>query len=107
MRTGWVGMKPFKPLVLEIKDTQGQPVTLADYNSVLVLIKSPLGTTITDATAVTTIIAPNKVSYAWGTTSIFTSPGDYKFQVKMTKPGGVIDLSTIHTIEVYKSLEAA
>jgi hypothetical protein len=106
MRTLYVGQKPSTPLVLRVTDTQGQRVALSGYAAVQMLIKSPSGAMINDATAVLTT-SENKVTYAWGTASIFTEPGDYRFQLKMTTPGNVVDYSTIVEIEVLKSLEAA
>jgi len=106
VRKLYVGQKPDTPLVLNVYDTQGQPVTLSGWTGHTMLIKSPTGTMIDDRTADLTILE-NKASYAWGTASIFTEPGDYRFQLKLTKTGGVIDYSTVATIEVYKSLEAA
>ena len=106
MKTLYVGQKPSIPLVLNVNDTQGQLVALGGYAAVQLLIKSPTGTMIVDGTAVLTI-SGNKVTYTWGTNSIFTEPGDYRFQLKLTKAGGVIDYSSIVKIEVYKSLEAA
>ena len=106
MRKLYVGQKPDTPLVLNVYDTQGQKVALSGYSAVQMLIKSPTGTMIIDGTAILTILE-NKASYAWGTASIFTEPGDYRFQLKLTKAGGVIDYSTVAVIEIYKSLEAA
>jgi hypothetical protein len=106
VRKLYVGQKPSTPLVLNVTDTQGQPVTLSTYTAVQMLIKSPTGTMIVDGTAVLTI-SGNKATYTWGTTSIFTEPGDYRFQLKLTKAGGVVDYSTVAKIEVSKSLEAA
>jgi hypothetical protein len=105
MRKLFVGQKPDTPLVLNVNDTQGQPVALSGYATVALLIKSPSGPMITDGTAVITILG-NKLTYTWGATSIFTEPGDFHFQAKLTKAGGVIDYSTIATIEVFNSLEA-
>jgi hypothetical protein len=104
MRKLFVGQKPSTPLVLYVNDTQGQKVTLSSYAAVQMLIKSPTGVMINDGSAVLTT-SGNKVTYAWGTTSIFTEPGDYSFQVKLTKAGGVIDYSSIVIIEVVKNLE--
>lgn len=105
MRKLYVGQKPNTPLVLNVYDTQGQPVSLSNWTIGQMLIKAPSGTMILDGTAALTF-SGNKATYQWGTTSIFTEPGDYRFQLKLTKAGGVVDYSSVVTIEVYKSLEA-
>ena len=104
MRKLYVGQKPSTPLVLRVTDTQGQPVTLTEWTSHQMLIKAPNGTMIVDGTANLTV-SGNKATYVWGAISIFTEPGDYRFQLRLTKAGGVVDYSTVATIEVLKALE--
>jgi hypothetical protein len=101
-----VGQKPDTPMILNVLDTQGQSIALSSYTGVQLLIKSPTGAMVVDGGAINTI-SGNRFTYQWGTTSIFTEPGDYRFQLKLTKAGGVVDYSSIVTIEVHKSLEAA
>jgi hypothetical protein len=104
MRKLYVGQKPATPLVLNVSDTQGQPLVLSEWTAYQVLIKSPTGAMINDVTANVTING-SKAIYTWGTNSIFTEPGDWHFQLKLAKSGQVADYSSIVTIEVLPSLE--
>jgi hypothetical protein len=106
VRKLYVGQKPSTPLVLLVNDTQGQPVILTSYLVGQMLIKAPSGNMILDGTSALSF-SGNKATYQWGTVSIFTEPGDYRFQLKLTKAGGVVDYSTVATIEVLKPLEAS
>lgn len=98
----WVGQIPATPLVIEIKDDEGDAVNLSSYTSFTVELLNPFNDLLETAggTLDTSNKATGRFIWSWPTTdSLFDDEGEYLLRLKMAK-NGALDFTTSHTIVV-------
>lgn len=105
-KTYYVGQNPAESIVFTVRDERSIIRNLSGYNGVQVLFAGPDGELIThNGAAVITNTTNGVVTFTFGTTSIFTVPGDYKVQLKLTNSSGKADYTDISVLKVIKGLE--
>ena len=107
-KTYYVGQNPAESIVFTVRDERSIIRNLSGYNGVQVIFAGPDGEQIThDGAAVITNTINGVVTFTFGATSIFTVPGDYKVQLKLTNDAGKADYTDISVLKVIKGLESA
>lgn len=100
----WVGQIPEKALSIQVKDSNGNDVSLTGYTSVAVKMLGSRNEEIdlTGATVATGSKELGIVGLIWPTDrSLFTYPGDYVLQLELAGTGK-LDYTSTHTIRVNK-----
>lgn len=106
-KTYYVGQVPAESIVFTVRDERSIVRNLSGYNGAAVLFAGPDGEPITHNGAATiTNTTGGIVTFIFGTESIFTVPGDYKVQLKLTTAGGKVDYTDITTVKVVMGLES-
>lgn len=98
----WVGQIPAAPLVIEIKDDEGDAVNLSSYTSFTVELLNPFNDLLqtTGGTLDTSNKATGRFIWSWPTNdSLFDDEGEYLLRLRMAK-SGALDFTTSHTINV-------
>lgn len=99
----FVGQVPADPLVITIRDSATNNAKgLSSYTAASLILVNPEGTSVATSGGSTSLsdVSGGVISYNWPTTSLFGSPGDYKFQVKLTGDSGITDYTIPQTFEV-------
>lgn len=95
MKVYYVGQRPLYPLTIAVKDRKGSAVDLTEYDAVEVLFRDQFGRNIDDLKGGTVTVLPGGiVKFNWGTESIFDNCGQWKWILRLTKSGGVVDYPT-------------
>jgi hypothetical protein len=98
----WIDQIPARPLSIQVKDQDGNDLSLSAYTTIEALL---LGTrneeiSLTGAVINTSAKDLGTIIFEWPTTrSLFDYAGDYVFQLKMSGTGK-LDFTTTHTIRV-------
>jgi hypothetical protein len=98
----WVGQIPATPLVIEIKDDEGEAVNLSSYTNFEVeLLNQDQDLISTQSGSLdTSNKSTGRFIWSWPTNaSLFEYRGDYLLRLKITKTGA-LDFTTSHTIRV-------
>lgn len=97
----WVGQIPATPLVIEIRNDDGELVDLSSYTSFEVQILDPYNDILDLAgTLDTSNKATGRLIWSWPTGgTIFEFEGEYILRLKMSK-SGALDYTSQHTINV-------
>lgn len=101
----YVGAVPLSPLQVTVTDA-GSPLDLSDYTDVELSLVNPLGQVV-DTSAGEILLDEAEsgvVKYAWPDTSLFTTPGDYRIQLRLSN-GDAQDYTTVTVVEVYRPME--
>ena len=97
----WVGQIPATPLVIEIRNDDGELVNLSSYTGFEVQILDPYNDELNLAgTLDTTNKAIGRLVWSWPTGgTIFEFEGEYILRIKMTKTGA-LDYTSQHVLYV-------
>jgi hypothetical protein len=98
----WVGQIPAAPLVIEVKDDEGEAVNLSSYSNFEVQLLNHEEDLISTASGSldTSNKSTGRFIWSWPTNaSLFEYEGEYLFRLKITKTGA-LDYTTSHTIRV-------
>jgi len=94
----YIGQVPADPLVITVRDDEGQPRDLTGYDTISLLMYDDFGVSVdTSAGTVDPIdpAVPSRVIYHWPPTSLFTAIGEYSLQFALDGPGTVHDLTGV------------
>jgi hypothetical protein len=98
----WIDQIPARPLSIQVKDQDGNNVSLSAYTTIEAVLLGSRNEEISlaGATLNTTAKEFGTIIFEWPTTrTLFEDPGDYVFQLKMSGTGK-LDFTTTHTIRV-------
>jgi hypothetical protein len=98
----WIDQIPARPLSIQVKDQDGNNVSLSAYTTIEAVLLGSRNEEIslTGSNLNTTAKDLGTIIFEWPTTrSLFDYPGDYVFQLKMSGTGK-LDFTTTHTIRV-------
>jgi hypothetical protein len=98
----WLGQIPAAPLVIEIKDDEGEAVNLSTYTNFEIELLNPYDYLIdtVDGSLDTSNKGTGRFIWNWPTgESLFDTEGEYLFRLKMKKTNA-LDYTTSHTINV-------
>ena len=98
----WIDQIPARPLSIQVKDQDGNNVSLFAYTTIEAVLLGSRNEEISLTGAVLNTSAKDLgiIIFQWPTDrSLFDYPGDYVFQLKMSGTGK-LDFTTTHTIRV-------
>lgn len=98
----WVGQIPGTPLVIEVKDDDGDALNLSSYTNFQVEILNPFNDflPLAGGSLDTSNKATGRFIWTWPTNdSLFDDEGEYLLRLKISK-NGALDYTSTHTIYV-------
>lgn len=100
----WVGQIPNRPIAINVKDSNGQPINLATYTdfNIRMVGSDNEELDLTGSTLLTSGAAEGRFVFRWPTDrSLFTKTGEYQFQLEIAGIGAR-DFTTVHTMRVHR-----
>lgn len=98
----WVGQIPDRPLAIDVRDSDGRQISLANYNefNMLLLGSDNEKIDLTGSFLTTSGAESGRFVFRWPTDrSVFNKSGEYLLQLELKSPTAR-DFTTEHTIKV-------
>ena len=98
----WIDQIPARPLSIQVKDQDGNDLSLSGYDTIEVVMLGSRNEQIdlTGSNLNTAAKAAGTLIFEWPTDrSLFDIPGDYVLQLKLSGMGK-LDFTTTHTLRV-------
>jgi|LauGreDrversion4_2_1035121.scaffolds.fasta_scaffold02123_14 hypothetical protein len=98
----WINQIPARPLVMQVKNEQGQDLDLSAYTDISIIMigsdNEPIS--LSGSSLNTTLANIGKLTFSWPTDrSLFKRAGEYVLQVQL-KASDRLDFTTTHMIRV-------
>lgn len=98
------GQIPVEPLLIPVRDENGNARDLSAYTGAALLVSGPDGVLRTGGTATITDEESGTVIYEWPATSLFDVPGDYRIALRLSAGSGA-DYTTPLRVVVVPGME--
>jgi len=98
----WIDQIPARPLSIQVKDQSGNNISLSAYTTIEAVLIGSRNEEVDLSGSVLNTTAKDlgTIIFQWPTTrSLFSDPGDYVFQLKMSGTGK-LDFTSTHTLRV-------